>query len=164
MGVNLIVMGTVQSMGSGCACPANALIRALMRHLVVERDEAVILDMEAGCEHMGRGTAQHVDFMLTVADANGKSLEVANHIHGLAVGAGMKNVFLIGNKITNENQRNAIEGFCRKNGLTVVDFIPFDETVVEAEMLGETPLRDESSKALVAIEKLCEKLVAKNNS
>jgi len=163
-GVNLIVMGTVQSMGSGCTCPANALIRALMRHLVVERDEAVILDMEAGCEHMGRGTARHVDCMLIVADANSKSLEVANHIHELAAGAGMKNVFLVGNKIANENQRTAIENFCRKNSLTVLDFIPFDETVVEAEMRGETPLKHESSKALVAIEKLCEKLVAKNNS
>jgi CO dehydrogenase maturation factor len=54
-GVSLIVMGTVRSMGSGCTCPANAVIRSLLRHLVVERDEAVVLDMEAGVEHIGRG-------------------------------------------------------------------------------------------------------------
>ncbi len=163
LGVNLIVMGTVQSMGSGCTCPANALIRALMRHLIVERDEAVILDMEAGCEHMGRGTARQVDYMLIVTDANSKSLEVANHIHALAAGAGMKQVFLVGNKVANENQKAIIEKFAQENGLQVLDSIPFDETVVEAEMRGETPLKNESSKALVAIEKLCEKLVAKNN-
>jgi CO dehydrogenase maturation factor len=163
-GVNLIVMGTVQSMGSGCMCPANALIRALMRHLVVERDEAVVLDMEAGCEHMGRGTARQVDYVLIVTDANSKSLEVANHIHALATGAGMKQVFLVGNKIANENQKAVIEKYAQENGLKALDFIPFDEAVVEAEMCGETPLKHESSRALVAIEKLCERLVAKNNS
>jgi CO dehydrogenase maturation factor len=163
-GVNLIVMGTVQSMGSGCTCPANALIRALMRHLVVERDEAVILDMEAGCEHMGRGTARQVDYMLIVTDANSKSLEVANHIHALAAGAGMKQVFLIGNKIANENQKDVIKKYAQENGLKVLDFIPFDETVVEAEMRGETPLKHETSKALLAIERLCKNFTTKNNS
>ncbi|MGA2310406.1 MAG: ArsA-related P-loop ATPase [Candidatus Bathyarchaeia archaeon] len=163
-GVNLIVMGTVQSMGSGCTCPANALIRALMRHLVVERDEAVILDMEAGCEHMGRGTARQVDYMLIVTDANSKSLEVANHIHALAAGAGMKQVFLIGNKIANENQKDVIKKYAQENGLKVLDFIPFDEMVVEAEMRGETPLKHETSKALLAIERLCKNFTTKNNS
>ena len=163
-GVNLIVMGTVQSMGSGCMCPANTLIRALMRHLVVERDEAVVLDMEAGCEHMGRGTARQVDYVLIVTDANSKSLEVANHIHALAAGAGMKQVFLVGNKIANENQKAVIEKYAQENGLKALDFIPFDEAVVEAEMRGETPLKHESSRALVAIEKLCERLAAKSNS
>ncbi|MGD0979109.1 MAG: ArsA-related P-loop ATPase [Candidatus Bathyarchaeia archaeon] len=163
-GVNLIVMGTVQSMGSGCTCPANALIRALMRHLVVERGEAVILDMEAGCEHMGRGTARQVDYMLIVTDANSKSLEVANHIHALAAGAGMKQVFLIGNKIANENQKDVIKKYAQENGLRVLDFIPFDETVVEAEMRGETPLKHETSKALLAIERLCKNFTTKNNS
>lgn len=76
----------------------------------------------------------------------------------------MNQVFLVGNKIANKNQKTIIEDFARKNSLKVLDFIPFDHVVVEAEMLGETPLKHESSKALVAIEKLCEKLVAKNNS
>jgi CO dehydrogenase maturation factor len=162
-GVNLIVMGTVQSMGSGCTCPANALIRALMRYLVVERDEAVVLDMEAGVEHMGRGTARQVDYMLIVTDANSKSFETANHIRELATGAGMKRVFLVGNKVANKAQEAIIEDFSRKKGAKLLGFIPFDETVPEAEMRGQTPLGHRSSKALAAIEELCEKLVAKNN-
>ena len=155
-GVNLIVMGTVQSMGSGCTCPANALVRALMRYLVVETDEAVILDMEAGCEHMGRGTARQVDYMLIVTDANSKSLEVANHIYTLARGAGMKRVFLVGNKIADECQKQIIEKYAQENGLKILDFVPFDDTVIEAEMRGETPLKHKGSKALVAIERLAE--------
>ena len=162
-GVNLIVMGTVKSMGSGCTCPANAVVRALLRHLVVERNEVVILDMEAGVEHMGRGTARHVDTMLIVADANMKSLETAKHIHELAASAGIKQILLVGNKIENEIQRETIKNFAEKNSLEILDFVPFDQKVVEAEMRGETPLKYKKSKAMRAIGKLCEKLTIKNN-
>ncbi len=162
-GVNLIVMGTVQSVGSGCTCPANAVIRALLRHLVVERNEVVILDMEAGVEHLGRGTAQHVDIMLVVADANMKSLETAKHIHDLAANAGIKQVFLVGNKIGSSIQTEAVRGFAEKNGLAVLDFVPFDQNVVEAEMRGETPLKYEKSVAVRAIRNLSEKLIIEGN-
>jgi len=162
-GVNLIVMGTVQSVGSGCTCPANAVIRALLRHLVVERNEVVILDMEAGVEHLGRGTAQHVDIMLVVADANMKSLETAKHIHDLAANAGIKQVFLVGNKIGSSIQTEAVRGFTEKNGLAVLDFVPFDQNVVEAEMRGETPLKYEKSVAVRAIRNLSEKLIIEGN-
>lgn len=160
-GVNLIVMGTVRSMGSGCTCPANAVVRALLRHLVVERDEVVILDMEAGVEHIGRGTAKHVDTMLIIVDANMKSLETAKHIHELATKAGMKQVFLVGNKIADEVQKEAIEEFAEKNGLAILEFVPFDSKVVAAEMRGETPLNYKESEAMHAIARLCERLSAK---
>jgi len=162
-GVNLIVMGTVQSVGSGCTCPANAVVRALLRHLVVERNEVVILDMEAGVEHLGRGTAQHVDIMLIVADANMKSLETAKHIHDLAANTGIKQVFLVGNKIGSNIQREAVSEFAEKNGLPILDFVPFDQNVVEAEMRGETPLKFEKSAAVRAIGNLCEKLIGEGN-
>lgn len=156
--VNLIVMGTVRSMGSGCTCPANAVIRALLRHLVVERNEAVVLDMEAGVEHIGRGTARRVDVMLIVVDAGIKSLVIAKRIHELASEAGMKQVFLIGNKIESEEQKGTVKDFAEKNGLLVLDFVPFDNKIVEAEMHAETPLRYKDSEALEAVSKLCEKL------
>jgi CO dehydrogenase maturation factor len=156
--VNLIVMGTVKAIGSGCTCPANAVVRALLRHLVVERNEAVVLDMEAGVEHLGRGTARHVDSMLIVADANMKSLHVAKQIHELATKAGMNHVFLIGNKIANQTQKEAIENFAKENGLRILDFVPFDSRVVEAEMRGETPLKYKELEAARAIETLSTKL------
>lgn len=161
-GVNLMVMGTVRSMGAGCTCPANAVVRALLRHLVVERNEVVILDMEAGVEHIGRGTAKHVDTMLIVADANMKSLETAKHIHELSTKAGMKQVFLVGNKIGNEIQKEAVKKFAENNGLKILDFVPFDSKVVEAEMRGETPLKYKGSEFMRAIERLREKITAEN--
>ncbi|HJX02221.1 MAG TPA: AAA family ATPase [Candidatus Bathyarchaeia archaeon] len=162
LGVNLIVMGTVKSMGSGCTCPANAVIRALLQHLVVERDEVVILDMEAGVEHLGRGTTRHVDMMLIVVDANMKTLEIAKHINELASGAGLQRIFLVGNKIASKIQEEAIQNFAEKGNLKILHLIPFDPKVAEADMRGETPLRYKESVAVQAIEKLCEKLTAKN--
>jgi CO dehydrogenase maturation factor len=161
--VDLIVMGTVKSMGSGCTCPANAVLRALLRHLIVERDEAVVLDMEAGVEHMGRGTARNVDKLLIVADANFKALEIAKHIQELATKAGMKEALLVGNKVADDSQKATINDFGEENGLEILGFVPFDQKIAESEMHGETPIRDKNSKAMLAIQGLCEELMSKRN-
>src|SRR4030065_2719309 len=117
-GVNLIVMGTVKAMESGCMCAPNAVIRALLRHLIVERDEAVVLDLEAGVEHIGRGTARQVDDLLIVADSNLKSLEIAKHIYDLASKAGMKRLYLVGNRVMNSAQEEAIRSFAGNDELS----------------------------------------------
>jgi CO dehydrogenase maturation factor len=161
-GVNLIVMGTVQSMGSGCMCAANAVVRALLRHLIVERNEVVILDMEAGVEHIGRGTASRVDALLIVADANLKSLEVAKHIHDLAAKAGMKQIFLVGNRVMDGAQKEAIRSFAERNGLAILAFVPFDQKIIETEMRGDTPLKHKEIEAVRIIDGICEALAEKN--
>jgi CO dehydrogenase maturation factor len=161
-GVNLIVMGTVKAMDSGCMCAPNAVIRALLRHLIVERNEAVVLDLEAGVEHIGRGTARQVDALLIVADSNLKSLETAKHIHDLAANAGMKQLYLVANRVMNETQKEAIRSFAEKNGLSILTFIPFDEKVTEADMQGETPLKYKEIEAVRTIDNICETLVKKN--
>ena len=155
-GVNLIVMGTVKAMDSGCMCAPNAVIRALLRHLIVERNEAVVLDLEAGVEHIGRGTARQVDALLIVADSNLKSLEIAKHIHDMAAKAGMKRLYLVGNRIMNKTQKKAVTSFAQKNGLSILTFIPFDEKVTEADMLGETPLKHKEIAAVQAIDNICD--------
>ena len=159
LGVNLIVMGTVKAMESGCMCAPNSVIRALLRHLVVERDEAVVLDLEAGVEHIGRGTAKQVDALLIVADSNMKSLEIAKHIYDLAVTGGMKNLYLVGNRIMSAEQEAAVRNFAAKNGLPVLALIPFDSKVTEADMRGETPLGHKEIAAICVIDNICEVLL-----
>jgi CO dehydrogenase maturation factor len=161
LGVNLIVMGTVHSMGAGCMCAPTAVIRALLRHLVVERDEAVVLDLEAGVEHIGRGTAQEVDALIIVADSNLKSLEIAKHIHDMAMAAGMKHLYLVGNRVMNDTQTEAIQTFADKNGLSLLSFVPFDQKVIEADMLGVTPLKNKEIEAVKTIDNICELLLKK---
>ena len=154
-GPALMVMGTVRSMGAGCTCPANSLVKALMRHLVVERDEVVILDMEAGIEHLGRGIAEHVDILLVIADANRKSLEIAATICRLAANSAIKNVFLVGNRIADSRQEMAVRTFADSNGIVVLAMIPFDPLVADAGITGN-PLEEDVSPALQAIGGLVE--------
>jgi CO dehydrogenase maturation factor len=161
LGPNLIVMGTVHSMGAGCMCAPTAVIRALLRHLVVERNEAVVLDLEAGVEHIGRGTAREVDALIIIADSNLKSLEIAKHIHDLASTAGMKQLYLVGNRVMDDTQRQAIRNFADKNGINVLSFVPWDQKVIEADMLGETPLKNKDIAAVKTIDNICELLLKK---
>ncbi len=149
-GANLMVMGTVRAMGSGCTCPAHSVVKALLRHLVVERDEVVILDMDAGIEHLGRGTADHVDILLIVSDANRKSLEVAKTIFRLAKESAINRIGLVGNRIEDERQRDAITTFAEMNGIPLMALIPFDRIVIDAGMTGENVMEGNSS-ALGAI-------------
>jgi CO dehydrogenase maturation factor len=162
LGVNLIVMGTVKAMESGCMCAPNAVVRAMLRHLMVERNEAVVMDLEAGVEHIGRGTAKAVDALLIVADSNLKSLEIAKHIHDMASAANMKQLYLIGNRIMNDAQKVAVQNFAEKNGLNLLTFVPFDQKVIEADMLGETPLLNKEIEAVKTIDNICDVLLKKN--
>lgn len=96
--------------------------------------------------------------MLIVTDSSIKSLETAKHIDRLASDAGIKQIFLLGNKIANENQRNAIREFAEKNSLHLLGSMPFDEQVTEAEMRGETPLKYTDSPAVQTIRRMGKRL------
>ncbi|MFQ6086489.1 MAG: ArsA-related P-loop ATPase [Candidatus Bathyarchaeia archaeon] len=151
-GVNLLVMGTVRSAGAGCMCPANAVVRALLHHLLVKRDEAVVMDLEAGIEHMGRGTAEHVETMLIVTDSSLKSLETARKLYNLAEETGIKKAFIVGNKVASSAERDLVKRFTASNDMQLIGFVPYDEQILKADMKGETPLKHaETSKGLISI-------------
>jgi len=158
--VNVLVMGTVRSAGAGCMCPANTVIRALLHHLLVRRKEAVVTDMEAGVEHMGRGTAEHVETMLVVTDSSVKSMETAKKLHSLAKQIGIKQTFIVGNKVANQSESELIEKFAKQNGIPFLGMVPFDEKILKADMQGETPLKQaDQSIGVAAIRKLGETLI-----
>ena len=162
LGVSLIVMGTVKAMEAGCMCAPNSVIRAMLRHLIVERGEAVVLDLEAGVEHIGRGTAKQVDALLIVADSNLKSLEIAKHIYDLASKAGMQHLYLVGNRVMNPTQEEAIRSFAEKSSLPILALIPFDAKITGENLLGEPPLKQKEIEAVRAIDNICEALLKKS--
>ena len=140
------------------------MIRELLRHLIVERDEVVVVDMEAGVEHMGRGTASQVDIMLIVADSSRKSLEIAKKISGLAHEAGIKTVFIVGNRVRDPEENELITDFTEKNGLPLLALIPYDDTVIKADRVGEAPLKyEETSESVKANQAIGEKLLQNKN-
>jgi CO dehydrogenase maturation factor len=158
-GSGLLVMGTVKAMGSGCTCPAHSVIKALMRHLVVERDEMVILDMEAGIEHLGRGTAEHVDTLLVVSDANRKSRETAGAICHLARDSAIQDIRLVGNRVANSREEEILRQCAEENGVPLVALIPYDQAVAEAGITGD-PVRTTGSGAMAALALLAGSLAA----
>jgi CO dehydrogenase maturation factor len=150
-GAHLLVMGTVTSMGAGCTCPANSIVRVLLRHLLVERDEMVVLDMEAGVEHIGRGTAESVDMMLVASDAHRQSLAIAERILRMAQDAGIPRAALVGNRIMDAGQEQVIKDFAQARDLAVAGMIPFDAAVTRAGIAGDSIETLQNSAAVRAI-------------
>jgi len=151
-GVQLLVMGTVKGGDTGCMCPANALLRVLIQHLLIQRRDVVIMDMVAGLEHLGRGTARRVDAMLAVVEPRMKSVDTIRRILKLAAEIEVREVLAVGNKIGGERERVFVEERMREVGVPVAAHIPYDPAVAEADMLGEAPLdHDEDSPAVAAV-------------
>lgn len=149
--VRFLVMGTVKSAGSGCMCPGNALLRALMRHLILERDEIVIMDMAAGLEHLGRGTSRGVSMMLVVVEPGRQSVETARRIGSLAQELGIGNIVAVGNKISSAEEERFLRHSMSEVGLPLVGMVPFDRMILEADLNQTAPVDQSGSPAIVAI-------------
>lgn len=136
-GIRLMVMGTVQKGGGGCVCPENVMVKSLVSHLLLSRGEVVILDMEAGVEHLGRATARAVDPLIVVIEPGQRSLEVAHKIRQLAGDIGIRNIGLIGNKIRGEKDQEFL--LQKMPDLPFLGFLPYDTRIVEADLSGNPP-------------------------
>lgn len=134
-GTTLLTLGTISTGGTGCFCPESALLKALMRHLVFKRDEIVIMDMAAGVEHLGRGTAERVDLMLIVVEPGARSVDTAIQVKGLGSDLGIKRFAAIFNKVPDGADLSALEAKLEAEGITVIGHLPFDGALVEADML-----------------------------
>ncbi len=134
-GVDLLVLGAVERAGSGCACPESVLLKSLVRHLVLKVGEIVVLDMEAGIEHLGRGTAMGVDLMLTVVEPGRRSVETARRICEMSSALGIRRFGTVLNKSANpEQDRDWISAeFGEEHVLGV---IPYDVRIAQADRLG----------------------------
>ncbi len=107
-GIKLIVMGPIRQGGGGCACPQNTFLKSLIQHLVLERDELVLLDFEAGLEPLGRATAQGVDALLVVVEPDRASLLTAERIYKLAQEIGVREIFAVANKVRDPSEADYI--------------------------------------------------------
>ncbi|MDA8064391.1 MAG: AAA family ATPase [Thermaerobacter sp.] len=130
-GVRLLVMGGLKKGGTGCICPENAVLRALTSHLVLRAHEAVILDMEAGIEHMTRGTGRGVDAFVVVVEPGGRSVGTAETIRDLAADLGIEKVWAVGSKVRGEEDREFLT-----QAMPWAEFlgmVPYDPAAMEAD-------------------------------
>ena len=139
-GVKLLVLGTIEAAGSGCFCPESTLLKRLMRHMILRREEYLLMDMEAGIEHLGRGTAENVDTLLVVVEPGMRSVETAEKIKALAARLGIKRLAAVLNKVTDEEEVVFIRKELEAREIELLGSLPYDKVVGEADMKGISPL------------------------
>jgi CO dehydrogenase maturation factor len=159
--IRLMVMGGVKRGGSGCICPESVMLKTLITHLILVRDEVVVLDMEAGIEHLGRGTASAVNKLIVVVEPGKRSIETARHIQELARDIGLKNIALVGNKIRGDQDKIFLQK--ELQGFHFLGFLPYDPQVIEADLEGKAPFEKEQGLA-VQVGRIVDDLIAENVS
>jgi CO dehydrogenase maturation factor len=134
--IRLLVLGGVTTGGSGCICPESALLKALVTHLLLGRRDIVILDMEAGIEHLGRATAEAVSLMIVVVDPGQRSQSTAQTIRRLCDDVGIPHVVAVVNKFPAGMPLSAIEKSL--DGIPILGVIPYDEAIMKADIDNRT--------------------------
>ena len=147
-GVKLLVMGTVDTGGSGCVCPEHVMLKALLSSLVFRKDDVVIMDMEAGLEHLGRGTASMVDQFIVVIEPGARSVQTYEKVKKLAADLGIHRVSVVANKIRDDSDRAFVRSRVPEENL--LGFIPYDADVIDDDRKVLSPY-DQSPAALDAI-------------
>lgn len=154
-GVKLLVLGTVDTANSGCVCPEHVMLKRIISHMVLRRDDVVILDMEAGLEHLGRGTTEGMDQFVVVVEPGARSVQTYRNVKRLATGLGVKQVRVVANKVRNEEDEEFIRSQIPDEDL--LGFIHYNKEVIDADRQGSSPY-DFSETAVREIKAIKEKM------
>ncbi len=138
--VKLLVMGTVKSGGSGCICPESTILKALVNHLVLFRDDVVVMDMEAGVEHLGRATSASVDALVIVVNPGARSRAAADKIRQLGADIGIKRILVLGNRVKGVEDEELIRSSLPD--FEILGFLPERDEVVAADREGRRPFEN----------------------
>jgi CO dehydrogenase maturation factor len=144
-GIKLMVMGTVRRGGSGCACPEHIIVREFLRHLLVERDEVVLIDTAAGIEHLSRGMAQYVDVLVVVVQPTAASIQTFHRISAMAADLGIKKIVAVANRVRADAE------LCRIKNETGVDLIGIIPESGELADYHGLPVGPEIEKSIASI-------------
>jgi CO dehydrogenase maturation factor len=154
-GVRLLVLGTVDTAGSGCVCPEHVMLKRIINNLVLHREDVVILDMEAGLEHLGRGTTSGMDQFVVVIEPGARSIQTYQNVKRLATELGVKQVRVVANKVRDEKD----EAFIREKipSEDLLGFIHYNTEVIDADRNGASPY-DFSKSAVEEIRQIKERI------
>ncbi|MDR0936041.1 MAG: AAA family ATPase [Oscillospiraceae bacterium] len=152
-GVRLLVLGTVDTAGSGCVCPEHVLLKRLLSHLFLREDDVVIMDMEAGLEHLARGTTDFMDRFIVVVEPGARSVQTYESVRRLATELGVKRVDAIANKVRNADD----EAYLRERVPNLLGVIPYSPDVIDADRQGVSPY--DTGSAVVEILRQVKKVI-----
>ena len=137
-GIRLLVLGGVRGGGTGCACPANTLLKSLLAHLLLQEGDVLLLDMEAGIEHLGRGTVSGVDSLLLIVESDRRTLETAERTYRLAREIGIERIHAVANKIRDEEELLEIRGSLPEQ-VPIIGALPYLDSLRAAARAGAIP-------------------------
>ena len=136
-GVKLLVMGTVETGGTGCVCPEHVMLKSILSALVFRKDDVVVMDMEAGLEHLGRGTASMMDQFIVVIEPGARSVQTYEKVKQLAADLGITKINVVANKVRDESDREFIRS--RIPAENLLGFISYNPEVIDADRRGLSP-------------------------
>jgi CO dehydrogenase maturation factor len=136
-GVKLLVMGTIETGGSGCVCPEHVMLKQVISHLIIRREDVVIMDMEAGLEHLGRGTSSIMDQFIVVVEPGERSIQTYHKVVQLAADLGIKKVRVVANKVRNEEDEIFIKSRIPEENL--LGFVHYETDIAAADRAGKSP-------------------------
>ena len=136
-GVKLLLLGCIPQGGGGCFCPENVLLKNLVRHLFVQREEAVIVDMEAGLEHLGRGSTGYVDGLIIVVEPGQRAINTAKQIKKLGDDLHLKKMMIVGSKVTSDQDKKIIEESL--SDFPILGHMSFNTKILQADREGKSP-------------------------
>ena len=152
-GVKLLVMGTVDVGGSGCVCPEHVMLKAILSSLTYRKNDVVIMDMEAGLEHLGRGTAANMDQFIVVIEPGARSVQTYHNVKRLAADLGVKQVRVVANKVRDTRDEDFVKSAIPAEDL--LGFIHYNPEIMDADRQGKSPY-DFSPTAIEEIRKIKE--------
>ena len=150
-GVKLLVMGTVDVGGSGCVCPEHVMLKSILSTLTYRKNDVVIMDMEAGLEHLGRGTAANMDQFIVVIEPGARSVQTYRNVKRLAKDLGVKRVWVVANKVRDQQDEDFVRSIIPEEDL--LGCIHYNTEVIDADRQGKSPY-DFSPTAIEEIRKI----------
>jgi len=154
-GYGAYLAGTIKAGGSGCYCPENVMLKSLFRHLVLNQDEIVILDMEAGIEHLGRGTTENMDMLIIVIEPGLRSIHTARAVKKMSEDLGIKKLFVVVNKIRSEEEEKLVRE--KLDDFEVLGIMPYSDSIRESDLKDFSPC-DSDKEFTGSIEKIAARL------
>ena len=149
--IRLVAIGAIRQGGGGCACPENTLIRSLVSDLVLRRDQHLVMDMEAGVEHLGRATARGVEALCVVVEPGRYAVDCARRILELAGSIGLGRTEILANKVASDRDREFLRDAFPGRAL---HFFPYSDQVRHADRDGKSALESLPEESLQALDNL----------
>ncbi|MDZ7838872.1 MAG: hypothetical protein U5N58_13560 [Actinomycetota bacterium] len=150
-----MVAGTIKPGGSGCYCPENVLLKRLFKHLIVDTDEVVIMDMEAGIEHLGRGTCEGMDMLVVVVEPGLRSIQTAYSVRKMSQDLHIRSLFIVANKIKSINEYQSVAE--KLKDFSLIGSLPYSEQVRKSDLGNFSPCQADK-KFTEAVSQIAKKI------